>query len=335
MDGQSGASSPRTLQDTFGRTFPYVRLSITDVCNFRCQYCLPNGYQCSGAADFLRRDEIGRLVAALAALGVRKIRLTGGEPTVRPDFTEIVRCVAAHPAIEHTAFTTNGYRLKDNAKIWYEAGARLINVSVDSLRPERFARITGHDRLNDVLAGIDAALEAGFEAVKVNVVLLKDVNDDELVDILDWARRMPISIRFIELMETGDHPDYFRAHHVSADVVRAHLLQAGWTHQARGPAAGPAQVYTHADYRGSIGLIAPYSTDFCTGCNRLRVTARGDLRLCLFGNTGVSLRHLLQDDAQQPLLEQLIANQLAEKRISHFLASGDTGLTKHLASIGG
>ena len=335
MDGQSGAFPPKTLQDTFGRTFPYVRLSITDVCNFRCQYCLPNGYQCGGSSDFLHLDEIGRLVAALAARGVRKIRLTGGEPTVRSDFTEIVRCVAAHPAIEHTALTTNGYRLKDNAKIWYEAGARLINVSVDSLHPERFAQITGHDRLNDVLAGIDAALVAGFEAVKVNVVLLKGINDDEIGSFLDWTRSMPVSVRFIELMQTGDNLDYFRRHHLSADVVRDHLARDGWKREERGLAAGPAQVYGRADHAGKIGLIAPYSTDFCAGCNRLRVTARGDLRLCLFGNTGVSLRHLLQDDDQQTLLEQLITNQLAEKRVSHFLASGDTGLTKHLASIGG
>ncbi len=336
MNGSQADASREVLRDTFGRSFPYLRLSITDVCNFRCQYCLPNGYGgCQEKPQFLRLDEIERLLNAFGACGVQKIRITGGEPTTRKDFTEIIRLVSAHPAIAQTAFTTNGYRLKDGAQQWREAGARFINVSVDSLKPSRFHEITGHDRLNDVLAGIDAALTAGFEALKVNVVLLKGVNDGEVGDFLAWAKRMPISIRFIELMQTGDNMDYFQKYHLSADVIRNRLLQEGWTHQPRTPAAGPAQVYTHPDYHGSIGLIAPYSTDFCKGCNRLRVTSRGDLRLCLFGNSGVSLRHLLQDDEQQPLLEQLIKSQLLHKRSSHFLAFGDTGSTTHLASIGG
>ncbi len=323
------------LQDKFGRRFPYLRLSITDVCNFRCSYCLPNGYHCTTKPTFLTRDEIGRVVDAFAALGVYKIRLTGGEPTTRKDFTQIAEKVSAHPAITHRAFTTNGYRLHSHAQQWREAGLTHVNVSIDSLNADRFHEITGHARLPDVMQGVETALHVGFTQVKINVVLLKGVNDHELPAFFALAQSLPISIRFIELMQTGDNLDYFRKYHISAQTIGTKLAEQGWKPKPRGHADGPAQIYTHADYQGTMGLIAPYAKDFCAGCNRLRVTATGDLRLCLFGTQGVSLRHLLQHDAQQPLLRKLISTQLDFKRSAHFLADGDTGITPHLASIGG
>lgn len=335
MSDMSSSSSSGELRDTFGRSFPYLRLSITDVCNFRCSYCLPDGYQCSKKPDFLHPSEIKRIVNAFAEMGTTKIRITGGEPTVRKDFTEIAHLISSHPAITQTAFTTNGYRLKDNAQKWCDAGLTNINVSVDSLDKKCFYEITGHDRLNDVRAGIDAAIDSGFEQVKINAVLLKGINDHELKDYLAWAKSTPISIRFIELMQTGDNLEYFQKYHLPADTISNQLLASGWTKKLRAPEAGPAQVYTHPDYKGSIGLIAPYSKDFCAGCNRLRITSSGDLRLCLFGNQGISLRHLLQEDEQKPLLKQLISDQLAYKCSSHFLALGETGITPHLASVGG
>lgn len=323
------------LEDGFGRRFPYLRLSITDRCNFRCGYCLPNGYCSTGKPDFLRLAEIARLLDAFAELGVKKVRITGGEPTTRGDFTNIVTLIAAHPAINQVAVTTNGYRLNRHAKIWRDAGLNTINVSVDSLNPERFQTITGHDRLSQVLAGIDAARDAGFERVKVNVVLLKGMNDHELPDYLAWAQSVSVDIRFIELMQTGDNHDYFRNYHVSAQKLEAHLLRTGWSAEPRAFSAGPARMYRHPDYHGSVGFITPYAKAFCTGCNRLRVTATGDLRLCLFGSQGTCLRHLLQEDEQKRALKRLIRKQLAFKRSSHFLAYGDTGITPHLASIGG
>lgn len=328
-------ASAEALTDRFGRQFPYLRLSITDVCNFRCSYCLPDGYKCSSKPDVLNQDEIRRLVDAFTELGVHKIRITGGEPTVRKDFTEIARLIAAHPAISRLAFTTNGYRLRDNARQWQEAGLTHINVSVDSLDADRFHTITGHNRLDEVLQGVEKALAVGFESVKINVVLLKGVNDHELDDFLGWAKSTPISIRFIELMQTGDNLDYFRRYHVPAEQIARSLREAGWQRKPRAADAGPAEQYTHPDYLGSIGLIAPYSKDFCTGCNRLRTTATGDLRLCLFGSQGTSLRHLLQEDDHKPLLKRLIHEQLAYKCSSHFLAFGNTGITPHLASVGG
>ena len=322
------------LRDDFGRQFPYLRLSITDVCNFKCEYCLPNGYQ-GRRSKFLEADEIARLVDAFADLGVYKIRLTGGEPTVRKDFTDIARQIAAHPKIKQLAFTTNGYRLKGNAQTWRDAGLTHINVSVDTLDRKTFAKITGHDRLPEILEGINAAQTAGFKQVKVNAVMIKGVNDEALPDFLAWAKDSPISLRFIELMQTGDNLDYYKARHYSADSYRAQLLQTGWHLMPRPLEAGPAEVYAHKDYAGTIGLIAPYSKDFCKGCNRLRVTAKGDLRLCLFGSLGVPLRNFLQSDDQKPDLLTLIRKQLNYKVSSHFLADGITGLTPNLASVGG
>lgn len=326
------------LIDPDGRTMSYLRLSITDVCNFRCQYCLPDGY--NGAAhkekQFLGLDEIRRLLTACAGLGMKKLRLTGGEPTVRADFPDIAAMAAAIPGIRKRAFSTNGYRLYKHAAEWRSAGLNAVNVSVDSLDPAIFRRLTGHDRLHEVLAGVEAAVAAGFEEVKINAVLLRGVNDLRIDDFLEWVRDRPVSVRFIELMQTGENFFYFRRHHVAADSLKQKLLKDGWQLQARrDETAGPALEYRHPRYRGTVGVIAPYARDFCRGCNRLRVTARGELRLCLFGDQGAPLRDLLRHDDQQPQLRQRIVELLRLKRSSHFLAMGNTGATMHLASVGG
>ncbi|HRW29715.1 MAG TPA: radical SAM protein, partial [Emcibacteraceae bacterium] len=193
------------LVDKFDRTFPYLRLSITEICNFSCQYCLPDGYKKTGNENFLRLDEIDRLVDAFIELGVWKIRLTGGEPTIRQDFTKIARMISKRPEIKTLAFTTNGYKLKEHAQEWHDAGLNAVNISIDSLNAKRFHDITGHNRMNEVRAGIDKALEVGFEKVKINVVLLKGVNDDELDLYLDYIKDTRISVRYIELMQTGDN----------------------------------------------------------------------------------------------------------------------------------
>ncbi|HEC01087.1 MAG TPA: GTP 3',8-cyclase MoaA [Sphingomonadales bacterium] len=326
---------PIELVDTYDRAFPYLRLSITDICNFRCEYCLPDGYKGAGKPNFLSLDEIRRLVTAFAELGVWKIRLTGGEPSVRKDFNEIIDLISHVPGITNTAFTTNGYRLAKNAKIWFEAGMRNLNVSIDSLGQQMFHKITGHDRLPDVLAGIEQALTIGYDSVKVNVVLLKGYNDTALEDYLDYIQKRPVTVRFIELMQTGDNLAYFKKRHLSADVIRDQLLALGWTQNIRVNGAGPAVNFTHPDYQGAIGLIAPYSKDFCLGCNRLRITATGDLRLCLFGDIGIPLRDLLQHDDQKAELQMRVMKQLDYKKSSHFLAQGETGLIPNLSSTGG
>ncbi len=285
------------LADRYGRSFPYLRLSLLDACNFRCSYCLPDGYKANGTSRWLSGEEIGRLLRGFAAVGLRKLRLTGGEPSLRTDLTDIIAAAAATPGIETVAMTTNGILLRRHIERWRDAGLNAVNVSVDSLDPARFRAITGHDRGRDILAGIDLALASGLRAVKLNAVLLRGLNDDEMPAWRDYLRDRRMTLRFIELMQTGDNRDYFQRHHLRADALEQSLLDDGWALVPRAIDAGPAREYAHPDFLGRIGIIAPYSRDFCEGCNRLRVTATGDLRLCLFGDFGIPLRPLLQSDA--------------------------------------
>ncbi|WP_315387714.1 GTP 3',8-cyclase MoaA [uncultured Stenotrophomonas sp.] len=332
---ERAAPGETPLTDGFGRRFPYLRLSLTEACNFSCSYCLPDGYAAEGRPRFLEVDEIGRLVSAFATLGMHKIRLTGGEPSLRKDLDVIIQRVADVPGIRKVAITTNGTLLPRRLPGWHRAGLTALNVSMDSLCRERFHAITGHDRLPEILEGLALAQALGMESVKLNAVLLRGLNDDELPAWMAFLRERPISVRFIELMRTGDNADYFERHHLRASVVVEQLQAAGWRLRPRAPDAGPAREYTHPDHRGCIGVIAPYSKDFCQGCNRLRVTARGDLRLCLFGEFGVPLRALLQHDDDRDALLARITTQLGLKAAGHGLHQGQTGLVPNLASIGG
>ena len=325
----------QALVDRHGRTFPYLRLSLTEACNYRCSYCLPDGYVADGRPRFLALDEIARLVRAFAALGMRKLRLTGGEPSLRKDLPAIIASVSAVPGIRRVALTTNGCNLPRHVRLWRDAGLTALNVSLDSLDPERFHAITGHDRFAEVTQGVEQALTLGFDAVKLNAVLLRDRNDDELPAWRDYLRDRDVTLRFIELMQTGDNRAFFERHHVRAEALENQLLDDGWQLVPRAADAGPAREYAHVGYRGRIGIIAPYSKDFCASCNRLRVTARGDLRLCLFGDFGIALRPLLQSDGDHDTLVARISTQLGLKAAGHGLHQGLTGITPHLASIGG
>ena len=326
----------RVLADRFGRTFPYLRLSIIEACNFRCSYCLPAGYRAvPGRPAALEPDEIARLLRAFAAVGMRKLRITGGEPSLRKDLTEIIATAASIPGIEKIGLTTNGCLLDRRVDAWRAAGLTHLNVSVDGLERERFARITGHDRLDETLAGIDRALALNYASVKLNAVLLRDLNDDQLPAWFDYLRERPLTLRFIELMRTGDNADYFARHHLRAEALEQSLLDGGWRPMPRAADAGPAREYAHPDYAGKIGVIAPYSKDFCAGCNRLRVTAQGDLRLCLFGNVGIPLRPLLQSDDDHDALVARLYGQLGLKTLGHGLHTGETGMTANLSTVGG
>jgi cyclic pyranopterin phosphate synthase len=323
------------LSDPFGRTFPYLRLSLTEACNFRCGYCLPDGYVADGRPVFLARDEVRRLLEAFASVGMRKVRLTGGEPTLRKDLVGIIADAAAVPGIAKVALTTNGTRLPSHVAPWRGAGLTSLNISIDSLDRGVFEAVTGHDRQPEILEGIERALALGFDAVKLNAVLLRGVNDESLPAWLGYLRERRVAVRFIELMRTNDNVAYFERHHVRADTIERQLAEGGWVRMMRAADAGPAIEYVHPDCAGRVGIIAPYSRDFCAGCNRLRVTARGDLRLCLFGSAGIPLRPLLQKDGDRDALVDLIATQLRLKAAGHGLHAGDSGITPHLASIGG
>ena len=327
------------LQDSFGRRFPYIRMSITDVCNFKCGYCLPNGYQAdkSDNRTFLNIKEIERLTKALSELGVCKIRLTGGEPTVRKDFFDVLKVIKKHSGIKKTVITTNGYHLDQKAQKIKESGLDGINISIDSLDRETFKNITGHDRLPEILEGIKKLQELNFKNIKINAVLLKGVNDKE-EDFEKWAefiKKNEVDFRYIELMQTGDNLDYFNKYHVPASKFVNYLNERNWIFQTFGKDAGPSKNYINKNYKGKFGVIAPYSKDFCKSCNRLRITAKGDLRLCLFGNTGINIRHLMQKDDQIEELKDLILKQLNFKKESHYLELGETGLTKNLSTTGG
>ena len=329
----------KTLKDSFGRTFPYIRLSITDVCNFKCGYCLPNGYQVdkSDNRKFLHLDEVRRLSKALSELGVSKIRLTGGEPTVRKDFFDIVKTIKENSGIKKTVITTNGYHLDKIAYKIKESGLDGINISIDSLNKEVFKKVTSHDRLEEILRGIKVLQRLSFKNIKINAVLLKGINDSEN-DFNQWSnfiQENKIDFRYIELMQTGDNLDYFRKYHVPATKFTDYLNKNNWIIQTFGRDAGPAKNYLNPKFKGKFGIIAPYSKDFCKTCNRLRITAKGDLRLCLFGNTGINIRHLMQTDNQIEELKDLILKQLNFKKESHYLELGETGLMKNLSTTGG
>jgi len=329
----------QTLKDSFGRTFPYIRLSITDVCNFKCGYCLPNGYQVdkSDNRKFLQLEEIKRLAKVFSKLGVSKIRLTGGEPTVRKDFFEIIKILKNDAGIKRVVITTNGYHLNEKAKMLVDSGINGINISIDSLKRNIFKNVTGHDRLPEILQGIKILQQLNFENIKINAVLLNGINASEKDFDLwgEFIKKNKVDLRYIELMQTGDNLDYFNKYHISSKIFKDYLNKKKWIYQTFGKDAGPSLNYINPDYKGKFGIIAPYSKDFCRTCNRLRITSRGDLRLCLFGSTGISIRHLLQKDDQIEELQDLIVGQMKFKKESHYLELGETGLTKNLSKTGG
>jgi len=323
-----------TLADSHGRTFTYLRLSVEDACDYRCLYCLPGGYKKEEPEPPLSVDEIRRLVAAFAGMGFWKVRLTGGEPTVRRDIVEIAAAVAKTPGIRRVALSTNGARLADLAGQLAAAGISAVNVSVDSLDQERFRQVTGRDDLPKVLAGVERALALGL-TVKLNAVLMKGLNDGEFARFVELTRERPLAVRFIELMPTADNMDFFAARHLKAESLAAWLNENGWTEQARAEADGPARRFMKEGHAGTVGVIAPYAKDFCASCNRLRITSRGRLRLCLFAEGEHSLRPLLQSDDQLVELQNSVQSLIGRKDVSHYLPEGRLGDTRHFAAIGG
>lgn len=323
------------LIDPHGRKFPYLRLSLTDVCNFSCDYCLPDGYQCESKKEFLSLTEIENTVAAFSELGTHKVRLTGGEPTLRKDFIDCIKILDKTPGIDQIALTTNGYKLKKNIESWVDAGLTHLNVSVDTLDANLFNSLTGHNRLKEILQGIDYALTLPLKKIKLNAVLLKNINSHQFDKYTVLLKGKDISIRFIELMQTGDNLDYFNKYHVSAQVLKNYLFANGWTEKLKERASGPAKEYVHPDYKGTFGVIAPYSKDFCDSCNRLRMSSTGDFHLCLFGEEGFPVRELMQSNTQKEHLKSTLCQLLSKKRKQHFLHDNNTGVTPNLSSIGG
>lgn len=323
------------LVDTHGRQFNYVRLSVTDVCNFKCNYCLPDGYQSTEKSTFLTLNEILNTAQALKEVGVTKIRITGGEPSLRKDLTDIIHTVKHQAGIDCVAMTTNGYRLEQQVEAWHAAGLDQLNLSIDSLHPGQFQLITGSQKLQSILAGLDKAIEIGIKQIKVNVVLLKQHNLQEFSHFLAWIKDKPIVLRFIELMQTGDNGEFFKAQHMRAAELQQHIEAQGWIRKLRSSDAGPAIEYQHPSYAGDIGFITPYGDEFCGSCNRMRISATGQLHTCLFSEEGLDARPLMQLSSQQHALQTWLIKQAYLKKATHGLHEQRTGATTHLAMLGG
>ncbi len=318
---------PPALVDAQGRRISYLRLSVTDRCNYRCVYCSPSE---TPRAD-LTRAQIRRLLSAFAGLGVRRVRLTGGEPLWRKDIVELASDAAATPGVEEVCLSTNGTNLAALAAPLRAAGVRKVNVSIDSLDPARFAALTRGGRVAEVVAGIEAALAAGFPEVAVNAVVLRGANEADAAPLVRWAWAHGLTPRFIELMPfAGGAP-------VPVDEIVARLARDG---VALGPELPRPQGRGPASYRrgegGEVGFIGALSHNFCASCNRLRVSTRGELQACLGGSERVPLAPLLEDGVPAPLLESTIRAALARKEEGHrFLEPKVGGRLLSMMGIGG
>ena len=280
-----------TMNDTFNRSIDYLRISITDRCNLRCLYCMPaEGISSLPHSDILRYEEIVEVVRAAAACGVTKVRITGGEPLVRPGVCELIRMIRSVEGIENISLTTNGILLARMADDLASAGLDRVNVSLDTLQPDRFTRITRLGRIEKVLDGITAAKAAGLSPVKINSVIIRGFNDDEIIPLSEWALENHLHLRFIEFMPVNDSSFPFAEKHLSSNDIREQLF-AGYPDlkQCGVYGSGPAQSWCRAGDKGSLGLIEAVSHAFCSSCNRIRLTADGKLKPCLFSNDEVDL----------------------------------------------
>jgi cyclic pyranopterin phosphate synthase len=302
------------LTDGFGRVHDDLRLSVTDRCNLRCAYCMPEDPVWFPRERMLTFEEIRRVVAVLAGAGVRKVRLTGGEPLVRRGLPDLVRMLAGIPGIEDLSLTTNGVLLARQARPLAEAGLRRVNVSLDTLDAQRFARLTGRPRLPEVLEGLQAAAEAGLSPIKINAVLLRGVNDDEAEALVDLGRTRGCEVRFIEVMPLDNHAAWDLSRVVSGSELRRRIA-ARWPIVPELPndPSAPAARYRFADGRGAVGFVDSVTRPFCGDCSRLRLTSDGHVRVCLYDDREVDLRGPLRAGAGDEALLALVRGALAAK----------------------
>ena len=323
------------MKDQHGRRIEYLRISITDRCNFRCVYCMPQqGLPWLPKAEILSYEEIAHIVRQLAPLGLRRLRITGGEPTIRPDLERLIAMLRAVPEIEDIALSTNGVRLPQLAATLRQAGLDRVNLSADSLRPDRIAAIARRNLGFDPIRAATAAEEAGLIPVKINVVVMRGVNDDEIAQFAALTREHPWHVRFIELMPVGDMRELTWEHVVPSDEILGRIGALGALSPDDGPARGngPAAYYRLPGAPGSIGVITPMTHTYCGSCNRVRLTADGRLRTCLFGDHEVNLRDPLRAGSD---LIPLYRQALAEKPLEHQLLQMRVGGLRALSQVGG
>ena len=293
--------------DRLGRNITYLRISVTDKCNLRCRYCMPEDGVCKkDHADMLTEDEFITAVEAAASLGITKVRITGGEPLVKKNIVSICRRAAAVEGIKEVCLTTNGVLLPELAKPLKEAGVKRLNLSLDTLDPQKYAYITRVGKLETFKAGLDAAFEAGFEKIKINAVLIGGFNDSEIAQLAELTRQYPVDMRFIEMMPMYDSGDFDEKAFIPYTKVLEHLPDAVPVEQD----GGVAKLYRLPGAKGNIGLISPVSAHFCGDCNRIRLTADGKLKPCLHSADEYSLKGLTPDGMKR-VLEEAIWNKPA------------------------
>ena len=337
IETHGGAS----LVDPFGRAITYVRISVTDRCDFRCVYCMADEMTFLPRRELLTLEELDRLCSAFVAMGTRKIRITGGEPLVRHDITTLFRSLSRHldtRGLDEVTLTTNGSQLARFADELALCGVRRINVSLDTLDPARFKAITRRGDLNRVLAGIDAAQRAGL-AVKVNVVALKGVNEDEFEPMVRWAHARGMGITFIEVMPLGEIEAARFDQHLPLTQVRAQLARHFSLEETNHRTGGPARYACVRETGGLIGFITPLTHNFCESCNRVRVTCTGTLYMCLGHEDAVDLRAPLRASEGNELLQAAIREGIARKPKGHDFVIDRTiqlpAVTRHMSVTGG
>ncbi len=338
QDGEAVSLAQQVSYDQFRRAISYMRVSVTDKCNLRCVYCMPEeGLPWIKNADILTYDEIERLVRAFAPWGLQKVRITGGEPLVRPHTAELVARLKVVPGIRDISLSTNGVLLADQAEALAKAGLNRVNISLDTLRPDRFKEIARRDGLDKVMAGIDAAIAWNFQPIKINVVAMRGFNDDELLDLARLSIEREVHIRFIEVMPVEENLELEKEAHISADEILYRLLELGEFQPVPGPAGnGPARYFQLPGAKGTVGVISPMSHNYCDKCNRVRLTANGGLRLCLFGDNEIDLRTPLRTGASLADLGDIFKAALKIKPERHYLGIGKTASTmRAFSQVGG
>lgn len=325
------------MMDRYGRAITYLRVSVTDRCNLRCVYCMPEeGVPPLAHEQILRLEEIARLVRIGAERGIQSVRLTGGEPLVRKGIVDLVRMIRAIPQIQSISMTTNAIALAEMAPVLAEAGLDRVNISLDTLEPDRYRRITRRGELGEALAGIDAALEAGLTPVKINMVVLRGINDDEVVAFARRTLDRPWHVRFIEFMPLGEQAALARSAYVSSGETKRRIESAlGQLEVAELQGYGPARTWRLPQAPGSVGFISALSQHFCATCNRIRLTSDGKLVPCLFSDLEFDVSGPMRAGADDVALGEIWQEALDNKPAGHHLDQAETTTEHQMSRIGG